>query len=305
MKRFSRFAKMVLAGSAVICGLDSTAFAGGAMQPIKEIFEPKGNFPTDKFVKVAVIQWAPPDAILTKSRAEASKIKTRNRKLLAEQIREAAGKGAEIIITSEMGVIGYPDIPGLPPEDMNFRTREEMEPYTETVPGPSSKFFAKLAQELNVTIQFGTAEVVGENFHNAAIAVSPTGEILAKHHKVSLFGPEHNYFTPGKSGTTYETPAGKFGMALCADIYNGTVLDSYLKNGVAAVALSTSWDQMNTGWGFFQSAAQQTKAYVLAANQPYFPDSGVMFPNGEAQSHIRQSIGIAYGYLPRVTLTGR
>jgi hypothetical protein len=49
----------------------------------------------------------------------------------------------------------------------------------------------------------------------------------------------------------------------------------------------------------FQSGARRVGAYVLAANQHYFPDSGVINRDGTKQSHIRQTKGIAYGYLPR------
>jgi hypothetical protein len=46
------------------------------------------------------------------------------------------------------------------------------------------------------------------------------------------------------------------------------------------------------------SRAVGNDAYMLAANQQYFPDSGVINPDGTAQSHIRQTNGLAYGYLP-------
>lgn len=268
------------------------------MKPIKEIFEPSGSFPASQYMKVAVIQWAGPVAPLTKSAKEAEEFKQSNRESLAELIEEAAGKGAKLIITSEMGVIGYPDIPELPEEDDNFRTREEIMPYVEKVPGPSTEYFGKLAKKLGVFIQFGTAEKDGQDLYNVAVAMDPSGKMVAKHRKVSLYHQEQDYFTPGSKGGVYETPAGKIGMMICADVYTESVLGQY-RGKVAALALSTSWAQMNTGWENFVSAARSTKAYMLAANQPYFPDSGVAEPSGKVQSHIRQTTrGTAYGYLP-------
>lgn len=268
------------------------------IKPIKEIFEPKGSFPADKFIKVAVIQWAPPVTELVKTKAEAQKTMDRNRALLAEQIQTAAGNGAKIIITSEMGVVGYPDIPELPSDEDNFQTREQVAPWTESVPGPSTKYFGTLAKSLGVYIQFGFIEESASKFYNVAVAVDPNGNIIGKHRKVSLYHLEENYYTPGKTVNTYETPAGTIGMMICADVYHYGVLSQYTGK-TDALALSTSWAQQNTGWTSFTAAARQTGAIMMAANQPYFPDSGVVQPNGKVQSHIRQTTeGIAYGYLP-------
>lgn len=267
------------------------------LQPIQEIFEPSGVYPESQFVKVAVIQWAPPDARIVSTKAEAEPYKRRNRNLIAETIREAASNGAKIIITSEFGVVGYPHIPGIPEEDMNFRSPEEIAPYAEVVPGTSSSYFSSLAEELGVYIQFGLAEEDNNLYYNTAVAIGPDGRILAKHRKLSLYKQEKSFLTEGSNSTTFDTPAGKIGMMICSDVYHSKLLNDYRGN-VAALALSTSWAQMNTGWDHFTSAARSVRAHIMAANQPYFPDSGVANPNGSAQSHIRQTSGIAYGYLP-------
>jgi hypothetical protein len=51
---------------------------------------------------------------------------------------------------------------------------------------------------------------------------------------------------------------------------------------------------------YFSTAARSAHAYFLGANQMYAPDSGIINPDGSDQSHIRQSAGLAYGYLPYV-----
>lgn len=269
-----------------------------SIKPVNEIFEPKGNFTSSTHMKVAVIQWAPPMAEIVDSVEAAEKIKSRNRAMLESEVRKAASNGATLIITSEMGIVGYPDIPELPDEDDNFRSKEEVAPFAETVPGTSTEYFAKIARELGVYIQIGLIEKDKNEFHNSAVAIGPNGEVLATHRKVSLYHQENDYFTPGKSTSFYQTPAGVIGMLICADVYHGSLLRAY--TGKANVlALSTSWAQMNTGWNSFTRAAISTKSFLLAANQPYFPDSGVINPDGSAQSHIRQTTyGIAYGYLP-------
>ena len=68
--------------------------------------------------------------------------------------------------------------------------------------------------------------------------------------------------------------------------------------GAKVLVLSTSWAVYNTGMDTFVHSARGNQMYLLAANQNYIPDSGVINPDGTLQSHIRQSTGIAYGYLP-------
>lgn len=291
----------------VILGLalSFVAHASDKVVPIQEVFEPSGQFPKSRFVKVAVVQVAPVTVQVGVNKATAERLKQRNREILKGYIETAAEKGAEIIVTPEMGVVGYPDIPDLPDEDDNFRSRADIEPYLEEVRGPqatSAIFFGGLARRLGVYIQYGIAEVdpSTKRIYNTAVAVNPQGEVIASHRKVSLFKLEQNYFSAGTRANSYDTPAGKFGMLICADVYNHTLLANYRKQGVQALALSTSWAQMNTGMGYFKAAAQRVRAYLLAANHPYFPDSGVVRPDGTTQSHIRQSNGVAFGFLPRL-----
>lgn len=291
MKLKNIFATMVMTSIAIGAQADS-------IKPITEVFEPKGNYTSSTHLKVAVVQWAPPTAELADTAEEAERTKSRNRAMLESEVRKAAKNGAKIIITSEMGLVGYPDIPELPDEDDNFRTKEEIAPFAEKIPGPSTEYFGKIAKELGVFIQIGLAETDGEHYYNSAVAIGPKGDVVATHRKVSLYHQENDYFTPGESANYYQTPAGVIGMLICADVYHSSLLRIYAGK-VDVLALSTSWAQMNTGWGYFTRAATSTKKFLLAANQPYFPDSGVINPDGSAQSHIRQTTyGIAYGYLP-------
>ncbi len=271
------------------------------VQPIQEVFEPAPPADASKFGKVAVVQWAPWQATpvgVTVEQAEA--FKQQNREQIAAYVREAAAKGARLIITPEFSVVGYPDIPELPPEEDEYRNREDIRPYVETVPGPSTRYFGNLAKQLGVYLQVGFAErdPATDIYYNVAVALNPRGEIVGKYRKVNLYQGEHHFLSPGKGATIYETPFGRVGMIICADVYGFSPMSELIAQKVDVLALSTSWAQMNSGMGFFTRGATRAKAYLLAANQTYFPDSGVINPDGTKQSHIRQSAGVAYGYLP-------
>lgn len=292
--------KFMLSG--FVTGLLVASAALAEVQPIKEVFEPSGKFPKDKYVKVAVVAISPLGiAPIPATKAQATQYKETNQEALEGRIREAAEAGAEIILTPEFGVTGYPDIPELPSEEDNFRSREDIAPFIEPINGPTAKFFAELAKELKVYIHFGLATEDKKDgpYHNTVIVVGPTGKVETYYHKNALFELEHHFLEPGTAGAIYNSPAGKIGIIICSDVYSDQALRHY-RSKVDVLALSTSWARYNTGMSQFTSTARSMKTYLLAANQMYFPDSGVINPDGTKQSHIRQTEANAYGYLPRV-----
>ncbi len=279
--------------------------ASEKVKPIKEVREPAPPKKSGEYDKVAVVQWAPSmSAPIGVTKQEAEEFKQGNRETLAEYIREAAANGAKLVVTPEFAVLGYPDIPELPDEEDEYRNHDDIRPYVEKVPGgESTKFFSKLAKELGVYLHIGFAEVEGDpknnKFYNVVVAIDDKGKVIGKYHKINLFELENEFLLPGEDIFTYDSPWGKMGIIVCADVYSSFPMDEYKRVGVDVLALSTSWAQMNSGMGMFKDGAKRVGAYMLAANQNYFPDSGVINPDGTNQSHIRQSDGVAYGYLPR------
>lgn len=295
---------------AIFAALVASVFALKAQAniiPINEVFEPPAqNYPADKYGKVAVVQWAYEGSILPGPQATpeyAENIKQGARLMLEKYIREAAANGAKLVITPEFGVLAYPDIPDKPPEEDEFQSPEEIKPYVEEIPGgKTSQFFSALAKELKIYLHVGLAEVdvpTGK-YYNTVIAFNPDGDIVAKYHKATLFELENQFLTAGTELGIYDSPWGQIGIIICADVYGTFPMNDYLKLNLPVLALSTSWSSENTGMDTFIGAARSHHSYLLAGNQTYFPDSGVINPDGTTQSHIRQSVGVAYGYLPYV-----
>jgi predicted amidohydrolase len=272
------------------------------VRPVAETRIPAGDFPLAQYGKVAVLQWAPSDSAPLGDLELAKAYKERNIKVLDHYIREAHSNGAEMVVTPEFGIVGYPDIPDLPSHEDNFRNRDDIRPYVESVPGPATEHFQSLALELDIIIHFGLAEVDLDTnrYYNTVVAIGSDGEILARYRKQNLFQLERNFLSAGIENITYESPFGSVGIIICADVYDSRVMSRYAQRNLSVIALSTSWAQYNTGWNYFTRGAITTKATMLASNHNYFPDSGVINPDGSVQSHIRQSSGLAYGYLKRV-----
>jgi predicted amidohydrolase len=171
----------------------------------------------------------------------------------------------------------------------------------ESIPGPSTNYFSNLAKELKIYLHIGLAEAeAGTNkYFNTVVAFDPKGKIVAKYRKIHLYQVETKFLSEGTQPVTYSSAFGKVGIVICSDIYSGFPMNDYKNAGLGILALSTSWAQWNTGMSTFEAGAKWVNAYVLAANQMYFPDSGVINPDGTDQSHIRQSNGLAYGYVLR------
>ena len=98
-------------------------------------------------------------------------------KLVREAVRE---HGAEVVVLPECTLTGYSQ-PG-----NKGSTLAETRAIAETVPGPSTEHFAKLADELNIYIIWGLHEKRGENYYNSAVLLSPQGKILGTYSKVHI-----------------------------------------------------------------------------------------------------------------------
>jgi len=262
--------------------------------------EPEGTFPPEKYVKVAAVAFSPGDAPIDVPQAVVDRFKKQSRDDLVEEIRAAAKNGARMVVTPEFGMIGYPDIPELPPEEDEFQNREQLKPFVESIDGPKVKYFQKLAKELAIWLVVGIAEVdPGDRYFNTLVAVSPEGKVVATYRKINLFEGETKFLSRGSSRSFFDTEFGRVGLFTCFDIhFDHPARDLVRKDHAEIIAFGTSWVGRG-GLAAYQSFARSNRVYFVAANHMYFPDTGVISPDGSIQSHIRSSTGPAYGYIPK------
>ncbi len=269
------------------------------LTPIDEIFSPSDALhPPHQFFKVAVLQWANPlDTPVDVSPAVAENYKMTNRRSIADFIAQAYDHGARLFVTPEFAVVGYPYQPRY---GDNFASVAQAAPYAEDKFGPTFQFFAPLARRYDMFLHIGFLEKVPgqEKFFNALMVISPDGELITTYHKQNLFGGEYRFIKAGSTPKTYHSPAGEIGLGICADIYDSTFLSQYRELAVDALSLSSSWTIHNSAYGYYTRAARTLATVIMGSNHSYFPDTGVVNADGSKQSHIRQSTGLAYGFLP-------
>jgi N-carbamoylputrescine amidase len=128
-------------------------------------------------------------------------------------IREAAGRGAQIICTQELFRSQY------------FCQAEDHKYFelAEPIPGPSTEILTALAKELGVVIVASLFERrTAGLYHNAAVVIDADGTLLGKYRKMHIPDDplfyEKFYFTPGDLGfQAWDTKFGKIGVCVCWD----------------------------------------------------------------------------------------
>jgi N-carbamoylputrescine amidase len=130
-----------------------------------------------------------------------------------EQTREAARRGAQIVCLQEMYRSQY----------FCREERAELFDLAETVPGPSSEAFAKVAKEHGIVIVVPIFEKRATGLHhNSAIVIDADGAQLGLYRKMHIPDDplffEKYYFTPGDLGfRNFDTRFGRIAVLICWD----------------------------------------------------------------------------------------
>ncbi|KAB2653257.1 MAG: carbon-nitrogen hydrolase [Verrucomicrobia bacterium] len=136
-----------------------------------------------------------------------------NRKKTLALAERAAQQGAQIICTQELFTSHY------------FCQSEDYENFklAETIPGPSTAAFQKLAKKYKVVIVASLFEKrTAGLYHNTAAIIDADGTLLGTYRKMHIPDDplyyEKFYFTPGDLGfRTWQTRYGKIGVLICWD----------------------------------------------------------------------------------------
>ena len=128
-------------------------------------------------------------------------------------IRNAVAQGAELILLQELHAGPY---------FCQVATPDNFD-YAETIPGPTTEHFAKVAAELDVVIVTSIFERRGPGLHhNTAVVLDKQRGIVGMYRKMHIPDDpgyyEKFYFTPGDLGfQPIETSLGKLGVLVCWD----------------------------------------------------------------------------------------
>lgn len=132
---------------------------------------------------------------------------------LEKNIREVALQGAELVVLQELH------------NGLYFCQTEDVSVFdqAETIPGPSTERFGKLAEEISIVIVLSLFEKRAPGlYHNTAVVIEKDGTIAGMYRKMHIPDDpayyEKFYFTPGDLGfEPIQTSVGKLGVLICWD----------------------------------------------------------------------------------------
>ena len=132
---------------------------------------------------------------------------------LEKNIRACAAQGAELVLLQELHNALY------------FCQTEDTAQFdlAESIPGPSTDKYGKLAKELGIVLVTSLFEKRAAGlYHNTAVVFEKDGSIAGKYRKMHIPDDpayyEKFYFTPGDLGfEPIQTSVGKLGVLICWD----------------------------------------------------------------------------------------
>lgn len=132
---------------------------------------------------------------------------------LCDGIRDLARRGAELIVLQELH------------NSLYFCQVEDVNNFdlAETIPGPSTDIYGRLAKELGVVLVTSLFERRAPGlYHNTAVVFEKDGSIAGRYRKMHIPDDpayyEKFYFTPGDLGFhPIQTSVGKLGVLVCWD----------------------------------------------------------------------------------------
>ncbi len=158
------------------------------------------------------------------------------------QVRAAASEGADLIVLPE---IAYPSYL-LESKDRYFqgdieRTRETLSRY------------AAMAKRAGVWLVAGLVEERGDTLFNSAAVLDSAGVCVAMARKQFLWDCDNEWFEPGLESAVVETPWGRMGVLICADLRMPEILATLVARGVEFVVQPTAWVNAALGSGGYRN----------------------------------------------------
>lgn len=220
-------------------------------------------------------------------------------------VEEAAARQVRLLVFPEMAVQGYVTSSGTYTSPETLGQLESYRRVSETVPGPTTDRLARLARVHNMTIQIGLAErnEVGTKLYNSAAVVGPQG-LIGVYRKIHNQN-EWPVFLAGEEIVVLDTPVGRIGPFICADIHYPEMLRAMAVMGARILTMTTAYPMDDddpatdpNGRAYLthaDAAVMASQVWMIQSNQVgrptedgsgpcYFGHSRIVSPFGEVAS---------------------
>ncbi len=206
---------------------------------------------------------------------------------------EAAQHGARLIVHPELATTGY-----------CWLSREEIAPYVEPVPGPTTDRFAQLAAQYDCYIATSLPEVdpATNVYYNSMALIGPAG-LIGVYRKIHSYISEPRWARDGDLGfPVWDTPLGRLAGVICmdAEFFEATRIPALL--GADVLLFPTNWLEEKCPSNRWMARAFENGVYFIAANRcglertvQFSGGSCVLDPDGAIQAYLDNGEGIVYG----------
>ena len=203
--------------------------------------------------------------------------KALNMQRIEPMIRQAAERGADIVVTTECFLDGY----AIADKSLDAETYSAL---GEPIPGGVYyEQLAGLAKELNIHLAVGLHEIDGGIHYNTAALIGPDGRLIGKYHKQRL-GHETNHNTAGSQSLAFETFHGRLGMMICKDRGDRDLVQHFFDNGAGYVlCLSGGMFGPEKNDPVLQARSKENGAYIVFVHPCEFLVTG---PDGAVRESV-------------------
>lgn len=231
-----------------------------------------------------------------------SEDKEKNVEKAESMIREAAEKGAKVVVLPEMFNCPY--------ENKYFPL------YAETYPGKTTERLSLLTSEMEIYLVAGSIpEQEGDIIYNTSFIFGPKGKLIGRHRKMHLFDidvegkirfKESDTLGYGEDITVVDTDFGKMGVAICYDMRFPELMRLMALEGAEVIIVPAAFN-MTTGpahWDItIKARALDNQVYFVAASPARnmeasyhaYGHSSIVSPWGDVIAQANAQETILYG----------
>ncbi|HZS78073.1 MAG TPA: nitrilase-related carbon-nitrogen hydrolase [Ktedonobacteraceae bacterium] len=219
--------------------------------------------------------------------------KEQNIQALLGLAKEAAQNGAKLIVLPEMATTGYCWI-----------SREEVAPYVEPIPGPTTDRFSQLAATYDcyIAVSFPEVDPATSVYYNSMVLIGPKG-LVGTYRKIHSYISEPRWARDGDLGfPVWDTPLGRLAGIICMDAEYFESARIPALHGADVLLFPTNWLEEKSPSSRWMARAFENGVYFIAANRAgcergvqFSGGSCILNPDGSIQSYIDDGQGIVYG----------
>lgn len=153
----------------------------------------------------------------------------RNRYVIEEGVKHAAGVGAQWIVSPELAVCGL--------QFVQLVGTDWIQPQ----PDEWVQHLCRLTEGLRRTVFLSCPERDGRKLYNSVFIIDSSGKIVGRHRKINVASDSLSWSAPGDSANPVACDGVQVGLPICSDMYTRNITDMMKSKGAQMFVSPASW----------------------------------------------------------------